>query len=291
MRGSILRITAILLVAAAPTRGQAATSGPARVAELVAQLAAPSREQRLAAQEALLSLTADDAKLLEDAVPPPGFEARSALDYVRTHRPAPAVPVAIPAGSWKVGSDVGRDRNPERTVTLSAFTMDDCEVTCFEYWRFVRATGVATPPAWIDGRYPYGAERVPVGNVSPAEATRFAEWVGGRLPTSDEWEVAATGGTGKPFPWNESFFPQLANFMGGELVDVRSEPQDRSPFGGYDFCASLREWVVLPNGTVAARGGSISSGQVMYLRLTRAPDESVRDRRPTIGLRVCDRKR
>jgi formylglycine-generating enzyme required for sulfatase activity len=201
------------------------------------------------------------------------------------------VAVAIPAGTWKVGSEIGRDRNPARTVTLKAFTIDDCEVTCFDYWRFVRATGTTAPPGWIDGRYPYGAERIPVGNVSPAEATRFAEWVGGRLPTSDEWEVAATGGTGKPFPWNETFFPQLANFMSGQLVDARSEPQDRSSFGGYDFCASLSEWVVLPNGAIAARGGSFSSGQIMYLRLTRAPDESVRGRRPTIGLRVCDRKR
>jgi formylglycine-generating enzyme required for sulfatase activity len=280
-----------LLVAAAPARAQSAAAELPRVAELVARLAAPLREQRLAAQEALLTLSADDARQLEDVEAPPGFEARTALEYVRTHRPTPAVSVTIAAGAYKVGSDVGRDRNPERTITLAAFTIDDCEVTCFDYWRFVRATGTAAPPGWVDGRYPYGGERVPVGNVSPAEAKRFAEWVGGRLPTSDEWEVAATGGTGKAFPWNESFFPQLANFMGGELVEVRSEPQDRSPFGGYDFCASLREWVVLPDGMVAARGGSFSSGQFLYLRLTRGPDESVRDRRPTIGLRVCDRKR
>ena len=280
-----------LLVAAAPAREQSAATEQPRVGGLVAQLAAPSREQRLAAQEALLTLSVDDARQLEDVETPPGFEARMALEYVRTHRPAPAVPVAVPAGTYKVGSDVGRDRNPERSVTLAAFTIDDCEVTCFEYWRFVRATGTAAPLGWVDGRYPYGGERVPVRNVAPAQAHHFAEWVGGRLPTSDEWEVAATGGTGKPFPWNESFFPQLANFMGGELVEVRSEPQDRSPFGGYDFCASLCEWVVLPNGTIAPRGGSFSSVQFLYLRLTRGPDESVRDRRPTIGLRVCDRKR
>ena len=82
---------------------------------------------------------------------------------------------------------------------------------------------------------------------------------------------------------------RLANFS-GELVDVRSEPLDRSPFGGFDFCASLREWVVLADGGVAPRGGWINSGQFLYLRLTRAPDEALRERRPFIGLRVCDRK-
>jgi formylglycine-generating enzyme required for sulfatase activity len=258
------------------------------VADLVQQLAAPTRDQRLAAQGDLMALAGAAASQLDGIVPPPGYEARAALEYIRVHRPAPVRTLAIPAGKYKVGSAVARDRNPEREVSLSAFRIDDAEVTCFEYWRFVHATKSQAPPNWIDDRYAYGGERLPVGNVSSDEARRFAEWVGGRLPTSDEWEVAATGGTGRPFPWNESVFPRLANFN-GELVDVRSEPQDRSPFGGFDFCASLREWVVLSDGSVAPRGGWINSGQYLYLRLTRAPDETWRERRPFVGLRVCDR--
>jgi formylglycine-generating enzyme required for sulfatase activity len=164
----LLAFVAAAFLSSGPARAQADGGGARPVAELVAQLAAPQREQRLAAQEALLLVSAQDSKSLDDVEPPAGFEARAALDYVRSHRPAPAVPIAVPAGSYRVGCDTARDRNPERSVTLEVFTIDDCEVTCFEYWRFVRATGGAAPPGWIDGRYPYGGERVPVGNVSPA---------------------------------------------------------------------------------------------------------------------------
>lgn len=277
---------------AAPALGRQVEPVPAsrKPNELVAQLAAATRDARLAAQEALLALGSDELARLDSVDLPPGFEARAALEYVRVHRPQPVRPVAIPAGTYRVGNDAARDRNPSRDVSLKAFRIDDCEVTCFEYWRFARATKTAAPPGWIDGRYPYGGERLPVGNVSPQEATRFAEWVGGRLPTSDEWEVAATGGTGRPFPWSDSFLPRLANASGGEPVEVRSEPQDRSPFGGFDFCASLREWVVLPDGRIVARGGSINTGNPGNLRLTRAPDDAPGERGPFIGLRVCDRK-
>jgi len=271
---------------------QAAPTGPAgdRVAAWVAQLAAPSRGQRLEAQELLLALSDDDARALETAVAPDGFEARAALDYARTHRPAPVLQSVVPAGRYHVGSSLASDRNPKRDVTLDAFSIDDCEVTCFEYWRFVRATGTPPPSGWVDGRYAYGGERLPLGNVSPDEAQRFAAWVGGRLPTSDEWEVAATGGTGRPFPWDEAAIPRLANSV-GVLVDVRSEPQDHSPFGGFDFCGSLREWVVAMDGSVAPRGGWLNSGQFVYLRLTRAADGGLTERRPFIGLRVCNRRR
>jgi formylglycine-generating enzyme required for sulfatase activity len=283
----------LLLIALRPGAAAPAQEAVARAAQLrafVQQLAAPSREARLAAQEALLALSKEDARGLEGIAPPPGFEARMALEYVRTHRPSPAVPITVPAGAYKVGSAVSGDRNPERTVTLKSYTIDDCEVACFEYWRFLRATGTRAPPGWIGGRYPYGGERLPVGDVSPDEASRFAAWVGGRLPTTDEWEVAATGGTGRPYPWGEGGMPRLAN-VAGALVDGRSEPRDRSPFGGFDFCGSLREWVVLPDGAVAPRGGWMNSGQGLDFRLTRAADEGLTDRRPFIGFRVCDRHR
>jgi formylglycine-generating enzyme required for sulfatase activity len=273
--------------AAAPQA--AAPPADARAAALVLQLAAPTRAERLSAQAELMSLAGEAAAQLDGVVAPPGFEASAALDYIRAHRPVPARQISIPAGRYRVGSTVARDRNPEREVALDAFRIDDTEVTCFEYWRFVLATKTPAPPNWVDARYTYGGERLPVGNVSAEEARRFAEWTGGRLPTSDEWEVAATGGTGRPFPWAETAFPRLANFS-GKLVEVRSEPQDRSPFGGFDFCASLREWVVLPDGSVVPRGGWINSGQFLYLRLTRAPDENQRERRPFVGVRVCNRK-
>ncbi len=272
----------------------AASDHGEEVARLVGELAAPTRAARLEAQEALLALPGEAVPLLAQAVPPPGFEPRAALRYALSHRPRAPRPVKVPAGSYRVGSPFVPDQNPPREVTLEAFSIDDVEVTCFQWWRFTRATGSSLPPDWLAGRYGYGGESLPVANVAPEEAARFAEWVGGRLPTADEWEVAAHGGTCRPFPWGEEFDGHLTHqplrrFFSVAAPEVGSEEDDRSPFGGHDFCSSLSEWVTLPDGRFAARGGSFLSGGKEFLRLTRAPDPRLTRRRPVVGVRVVGR--
>ena len=290
----------LVLSAAAVADGQdAARDGgdSERVDGLVAALGAPERARRLAAQDALLALPDADWPLLARAVPPPGFEPAAALAYVRTHRPRAPAPTAIPAGVYRVGSSAPTDQNPPREVRLGAFRIDDVEVTCFQWWQFVRATGATAPPDWFSGRYGYGGESQPVGNVEAEEAERFAAWVGGRLPSADEWEVAAHGGTGRAYPWGDEFEGHLTGvamrrlLSGGDPPDVASSEEDRSPFGGFDYCASLMEWVKLPDGSVAPRGGSFFSGSKELLRLTRAPDSRLMRRRASIGFRVADRTR
>jgi len=269
----------------------------ADVARLVAGLGAASRSERLAAQEALLALPPEADALLETIVPPEGFEPRAALDYARSHRPRAARPLVVPAGSYRIGSSWPADDNPQREVSLPTFRIDDIETTCFEWWRFVRATGTPPPPDWVGGRYRYGGESVPVGNVSPEEAERFAAWAGGRLPTSEEWEVAAHGGSPRPYPWGDEFEGHFSGLMirrvlsSGEPSEVASEQEDRSPFGGFDFCASLMEWVRLADGRIAARGGYFLAGQKELYRLTRAPDRRQNRRRAVVGVRLVDRKR
>ena len=289
-----------LLVLTAPAHG-AAQAAPAEdlgreVAARVAALAAPTRAERLAAQEALLALPDPAWPFVLRAAPPPGFEPAMALEYVKAHRPRAPRPVSVPGGTYDVGSRAPLDQNPPRQVQLRAFRIDDVEVTCVEWWRFVRATGATPPMEWFGGRYRYGGESQPVGNVEPAEAEQFAAWVGGRLPAADEWEVAAHAGTRRPYPWGEEFegppgtVAMRRLLSGGEPPDVASAPEDRSPFGGFDFCASLMEWVKLPDGKYAARGGSFFTGGKELLRLTRAPDARQTRRRSSIGLRVVDRR-
>lgn len=289
-----------LLVLTAPATGAAqetdAKALEREVAAHVAALAAPVRAERLAAQEALLSLPDAAWPFVQRAAPPPGFEPAKALAYVKAHRPRAPRPTAIPGGSYGVGSRAAVDQNPPREVQLRGFRIDDVEVTCFEWWRFVRATGAIPPPDWLGGRYRYGGESQPVANVEPSEAEQFATWVGGRIPSSDEWEVAAHSGTRRPYPWGEEFEGPLTAvamrrlLSGGEPPDVGSAPEDRSPFGGFDFCASLAEWVKLPDGKFAARGGSFFTGGKELLRLTRSPDLRQTRRRSSIGLRVVDRR-
>ncbi|MBM4016596.1 MAG: hypothetical protein FJ293_16760 [Planctomycetes bacterium] len=287
----------LTLALAVPLQSEASDAVPVaeRVAELVAALGTPRRAERIAAQRELLALPPAADAALATAVPPPGFEPAAALDYVRRHRPRPASSCAIPAGTWRVGTSFPADQNPPRDVTLAAYSIDATEVSCFEWWQFVEQAGGAAPAGWRGGRYPFGAERIPVAHITSEEAARFAAWVGGRLPTSDEWEVAAHGGEPRPYPWGFDFEPRLraptpADWRSdGRAPESGQDPADRAPCGASDFCASLSEWVVLSDGKIAARGGNWRVTKDL-LRLTRAPDPRNQRARELIGFRVVDRQ-
>jgi formylglycine-generating enzyme required for sulfatase activity len=75
--------------------------------------------------------------------------------------------------------------------------------------------------------YPEGQGLHPVGGISHARAAaycawRTAEWqkqvpgVKVRLPTKDEWEAAARGGTQRAYPWGEEWNPDRVIFKRGD---------------------------------------------------------------------------
>lgn len=89
-------------------------------------------------------------------------------------------------------------RTLERVVQLDGpVAVAVTEVSEREFADFVAATGhrPAVPggraPAWL-GRAPSEADpRRPVTEVDLADARRYAAWAGARLPTEDEWQLAA----------------------------------------------------------------------------------------------------
>jgi sulfatase modifying factor 1 len=88
-------------------------------------------------------------------------------------------------------------RHATRDVTLGPVAVDGAEVTNAEFAAFVNATDYAPPVPnrflahWIDGRPPAGTEDAPVTYVDLDDARAYAAWRGARLPTEDEWQVAA----------------------------------------------------------------------------------------------------
>ncbi|MGB3438806.1 MAG: SUMF1/EgtB/PvdO family nonheme iron enzyme [Actinophytocola sp.] len=88
------------------------------------------------------------------------------------------------------------------TVTLTDVDVAAHEVTNAEFAEFLAATGYR--PA-RENRWSPGTDDGPATMVDLADARAYAEWVGGRLPTEFEWQVAAGApefGRSTPLVWN-----------------------------------------------------------------------------------------
>jgi formylglycine-generating enzyme required for sulfatase activity len=155
----------------------------------------------------------------------------------------------VPAGKFTMGSNMGDDEKPVRSVYLNAFYMDKYEVTVGQYARYLEVTDMEEPPDWSVMNQPQHQRR-PVVNVSWEDAVNYCKWVDKRLPTEAEWEKAARGTDGRIFPWgNEAPTRLHANYGRKEwddhlaLAPVGSFEAGKSPYGIYDMAGNAWEWV------------------------------------------------
>jgi formylglycine-generating enzyme required for sulfatase activity len=264
-RGFLAPVTVALLAAAWPMRASrdAAARGPA------------PREPRLA-QPALRT------------------DAASGLELVR-----------LPGGTFHFGCepadvDCSDDERPGRTVTVEPMWLGKTEVTVDAYARCVTA-GACTQPA-KDGACNWGvAERVrhPVNCVDWSQAAAFCQWMGGALPTAEQWEYAAKSGESRIYPWgNDPPTDRLANFADSqykrkfprafevpgqddgwvETAPVGSFPAGASKQGLLDLSGNVIEWTAseYEPGLMEARGGGWATDTVS--RRLRASYRTSRER-------------
>ncbi len=153
--------------------------------------------------------------------------------------------VHVPAGDFTMGSDTGNaSEKPSHGVSLEEFWIMQTEVTNQQYAQCVRA-GACTKPAdrdlWSNPTY----ANHPVTGVDWNQATNFATWARGRLPTEAEWEKACRGTDGRTFPWGEELPTNEITNFGNEItgtVAVATYPAGASPYGALDMSGNVWEW-------------------------------------------------
>jgi len=223
------------------------------------------------------------------------------------------------SGTYTVGSHILTDRNPVRKVSITFFYIDRYEVTNREFKKFVDAggyekkefwdeegwklidmfvdrTGRVGPATWENGTYPQGKEDFPVAGVSWFEASAFARWAGKRLPTEEEWEVAASFDRRLQknllYPWGDSWNIEAGNFDSTEPSPVGTHPLDRSPSGCFDMGGNLFEWTssIYKEKYRVMKGGSFGLSEDTMSRFARNPKRKSPEplyRSPNTGFRCA----
>jgi formylglycine-generating enzyme required for sulfatase activity len=159
--------------------------------------------------------------------------------------------VYVPPGQFIMGrvGDI-------RIVSLEkGFLIEKYLVTNAEFCAFLneRGNGVEDGVKWInsykcriwqeEGLFYIepGYEEHPVIYVSWYGAKAYAEWLGRRLPTKEEWEKAARGIDGRVYPWGNELDSTRCN-TSGESTPVNKYPEGVSPFGCFDMVGTVWEW-------------------------------------------------
>ena len=78
--------------------------------------------------------------------------------------------------------------------------------------------------------------------MSQHDAMQYAKWVGGRLPTDEEWQYIASGPDYLEWPWGEKFDASVCNHDHNSLTPVNSHKKGVSWCGCEDMSGNAWEW-------------------------------------------------
>jgi formylglycine-generating enzyme required for sulfatase activity len=165
--------------------------------------------------------------------------------------------VIIPGGTYLRGSNDGsRDEMPRHPIILASFALDIHAVTNEQFVRFLQAMGGEKDSnnndiiRLRDSRIKRsvgklliesGYAKHPVVGVTWYGSVAYAKWIGKRLPTEAEWEVAASSGQEKCiFSTGLDIERTQANFFSSDTTAVMSYPPNE--FGLYDIAGNVYEW-------------------------------------------------
>lgn len=212
----------------------------------------------------------------DDAVPTPAAPAPRAPSPPAIVGRGPAM-ASIPGGTFEVGqknatSALSADEFPAHRVAVAAFSLDRTEVSVEQFAACVKAGGCHAAPADEVCFEPMGDGTVggvrktekpdqPARCVDLADAKAFCAWANKRLPTEEEWELAARGLEGRAYPWGQAPGPKLACVGAQRPCAVASLPAGKTPEGVLDLGGGVQEWTSTAYCDYSPYGCEIPEGQ------------------------------
>ncbi len=181
----------------------------------------------------------------------------------------------VPNGTVSIAQTLASQAgDAEEDIAVEAFLLDIHCVTNARYQHFVDAggydmleywpeeiwphlielkdlTGQPGPRFWRQGRHDVQLSDHPVVGVSWYEAQAFALWIGQRLPTEAEWQMAASWHLNsstnlvRRFPWGDAMDKKKCNIWGsriGETVPVATYPTGAAPNHVLQLVGNVWEW-------------------------------------------------
>lgn len=165
--------------------------------------------------------------------------------------------IVVPGGTFYRGSQDGsRDEMPRHQVVVPSFSIDIHPVTNEQFVRFLEVMGGEKDSNHNDiirlrdsrikrsgGKLNIesGYSKHPVVGVTWYGAVAYAKWIGKRLPTEAEWEIAARGMKQCAlYPTGEDIEKSQANFFSSDTTAVMSYAPSED--GLYDMAGNVYEW-------------------------------------------------
>jgi formylglycine-generating enzyme required for sulfatase activity len=140
----------------------------------------------------------------------------------------------------------------QRRIYLDRFYVSRYPITVEQYAAYQKQSGFL-----VDDKRELesGWGRLPK-EVGYDHAIAFCDYMGVRLPTSDEWEKAARGPEGWLYPWGNDWDPTHANVVkkiakklpkdrpepGTWATEVDAFPAGQSAYGVWDLVGNVQEW-------------------------------------------------